>query len=179
MKVTAVFPIIFVATALLAAPTGNRKMTNNKMSPPAETSITLGGQPVTIEYNAPSARGRRVEGGLIPYGTPWRLGADSATTLTTGTDIMIGNLRVPKGVHTLYLAGAEGGAWKLIVNKQTGQWGTEYSQGQDLGRVDMKVTKLSAPVETLKISLVPSGASAGTLDVEWGSSKASVPVRVP
>jgi hypothetical protein len=149
------------------------------MSPSAETSITLGGQPVTIEYNAPSARGRAVEGGLIPHDAPWRLGADAATTLTTGSDIMIGNLRVPKGVHTLYLIGSEGGTWKLIVNKQTGQWGTQYNEGQDLGRVDMKVSKLTAPVETLKIELVPSGASAGTLEIQWGNSKAAVPVRVP
>ncbi|HET8547670.1 MAG TPA: DUF2911 domain-containing protein [Bryobacteraceae bacterium] len=174
--------LLCVAIALavpLAAETGNRKITaNNKLSPPAETSMTLGAQTITIEYNAPSARGRKVEGGLIPYGSVWRLGADAATTLTTTGDIMIGNLRVPKGVHTLYLAGAEGSAWKLIVNKQTGQWGTEYSEAQDLGRVDMKVTKLSAPVEKLNIALKPGTGSSGTLEVEWGNSRAVVPIRV-
>jgi hypothetical protein len=89
---------------------------------------------------------------------------------------MIGNLRVPKGVHTLYILASESG-WKLIVNKQTGQWGTVYNEPQDLGRADMKVTKLSQPVETLKIALV-SGGSAGTLEIEWGNTKAVVSIRL-
>ena len=69
---------------------------------------------------------------------------------------MIGNLHVPKGVHTLYILASEDG-WKLVVNKQTGQWGLTYSEAQDLGRVDMKVSKLGAPVEILKINLNASG----------------------
>jgi hypothetical protein len=161
---------------MLPAATGNRKVTQNKLSPPADTSVKLGGHAVTIEYNAPSVRGRKVEGGLVPYGEVWRLGADSATTLTTEADLMIGNLRVPKGVHTLYILASESG-WKLIVNKQTGQWGTVYNEPQDLGRADMKVTKLSQPVETLKIALV-SGGSAGTLEIEWGNTKAVVSIRL-
>jgi hypothetical protein len=172
--------IALASTCLLkAAATGNRRVTaNNKQSPPAETVMTLGGQTFTIEYNAPSARGRKVEGGLVPYGSIWRLGADAATTLTSTADLMIGTLRVPKGVHTLYILASEDG-WKLVVNKQTGQWGLTYSEAQDLGRVDMKVSKLGAPVETLKINLNASGASNGTLEIEWGSTKASVPVKLP
>src|SRR5580692_5956473 len=87
-----------MAAALLPASTGNRKVTENAQSPTADTSIKLRGHAITIEYNAPSARGRQVEGGLVPYGSVWRLGADSATTLTTDTDITIGALKVPKGV---------------------------------------------------------------------------------
>ena len=100
--------LLFTAFALLTAATGNRRVTQNKPSPTAETSMKVGGKDVTIEYNAPSARGRKVEGGLIPYGEVWRLGADSATTLTTDTDLKIGNLSVPKGVYTLYIAASEG-----------------------------------------------------------------------
>lgn len=164
------------AVMVFAAPTGNRKATQNSQSPSAETSMTLNGQTITIEYNAPSVRGRKVEGGLVPYGKAWRLGADSATTLTTTADVMIGNLKVPKGAHTLYIWAEESG-WKLIVNKQTGQWGTVYSEAQDLGRVDMQTTKLSTPVEKLQITLQPAGA-AGTLSIEWGNTKATVPVKL-
>lgn len=163
--------LLLCAFAILIADTGNRRKTENKMSPPAETSMKVGGQDVTIEYNAPSARARKVEGGLIPYGEVWRLGADSATTLTTNTNLKIGDLAVPKGVYTLYIAASEGG-WKLAVNKQKGQWGTEYNEAQDLGRVPMKLTKLSAPVETLKITL-----ANGMLEIEWGSTKATVAVK--
>jgi hypothetical protein len=168
MKSIALF---LTALAILTAATSNRRKTENKLSPPAETSMKVGGQDVIIEYNAPSARGRKVEGGLVPYGEVWRLGADSATTLTANTNLKIGSLAVPKGVYTLYIAASEGG-WKLVVNKQTGQWGTEYNQPQDLGRVDMKLTKLSSPVETLKITL-----AGGMLEIEWGSTKATVPVK--
>jgi hypothetical protein len=163
--------ILLSAFVILTASTGNRRVTQNKQSPPADTTMKVGGKDVTIEYNAPSARGRKVEGGLIPYGEVWRLGADSATTLTADTNLKIGDLAVPKGVYTLYIAASEGG-WKLVVNKQKGQWGTEYNESQDLGRVPLKLTKLNSPVETLKITL-----NNGMLEIEWGSTKASVPVK--
>jgi hypothetical protein len=177
MKIASYLGVAILAATLLAAATGNRKVTQNKQSPPADTSISLGGHAITIEYNAPSARTRKVEGGLIPYDSVWRLGADSATTLTTDADIMIGDLRVPKGVHTLYLQGGENN-WKLIVNNQTGQWGTEYKEAQDLGRVARTLTKLTQPVETLKITLKSAGAAEGVLEIQWGTTKASVPIKL-
>jgi hypothetical protein len=172
MRLLTSFAIGILTVTLLAAQTGNRKMTKNEKSPSDSTSVTLNGKKITIEYNAPNVRGRKVEGGLVPYDRVWRLGADAATTLTTEADVMIGDLRVPEGVHTLYIQASEDG-WKLIVNKQTGQWGTQYDEAQDLGRVDMNTTKLSQPVEQLKISLLPSGM----LTIEWGNTKAEVPVK--
>ena len=81
-------------------------------------------------------RGRKIMGGLVPYGRWWRTGADNATTFQTEADLDIGGLKVPKGTYTIYtLPGAK--EWQLIVNKQTGQFGTEYDQQQDLGRVKM------------------------------------------
>src|SRR3954453_10263061 len=173
MKIISYLAVGLVTVMLLSPATGNRKVTQNKLSPPADTSVTLGGHVITIEYNAPSARGRKVEGGLIPNGSVWRLGADSATTLTTDTDLTIGDLKVPKGVYTLYLLGGEN-SWKLVVNKQTGQWGTEYDESKDLGRTAMKVTKSPEAAETLKITL----KEPGVLEVVWGNSKATVPVKV-
>lgn len=167
---------VLAAVAMLTAATGNRRVTQNPQSPPAETTMTLGGKSVTVEYNAPSARGRKVEGGLIPYDEIYRMGADSATTLTTDTDLTIGGLKVPKGVYTLYLQASESGDWQLAVNKQTKQWGTDYNKDQDLGRTAMKLTKLSSPVETFKITLTAKGPSGGELAVEWGHTKAVVPV---
>lgn len=176
MKSTSMIALGALAAILLSGATGNRRVTQNKLSPSADTSVQVGGHTVTIEYNAPSARERKVEGGLVPYGEVWRLGADAATTLTTEGDVLIGNLRVPKGVHTLYILASEGG-WKLIVNKQTKQWGTEYSQDQDLGRVDLKLSKTAQPVEKLNITLKPAGAKAATLEIEWGGTRATVPVK--
>src|SRR5690348_6671975 len=125
-------------------------------SPKAEASTTINGKKITIKYSAPSVRGRQVfgDGGVIskdPNYPVWRAGANSATALVTEGDLDIGGLKVPKGTYTLYVL--LGRPWKLIVNKQTGQWGLEYHQDQDLGRVDMTVSQPPGPVETFKITL--------------------------
>jgi len=178
MKILTFTTAALAAAVILTAATGNRGVTQNAKSPSAETSIALGGKNITIEYNAPSARGRKVEGELIPYTSIYRMGADNATTLTTDADVTIGDLKVPKGVHTLYLQAKEGGPWQLVVNKQTKQWGTVYNKDQDLGRTDMKVSKSGSMVETFKITLTAKGASAGTLTVEWGNTVATVPITL-
>jgi len=176
MRTALFFGVTLAAALVVAASTGNRRVTQNPLSPSAETSMKLGGQAITIEYNAPSVRGRKIEGGLVPYSRVWRLGADAATTLTTDANLTIGDLQVPKGIYTLFLQGSDHG-WTLIVNKQTGQWGLSYDQSQDLGRVAMNTTKLGSPVETLKITLKSGGASDGTLEVTWGNTQATVPVK--
>src|SRR5262249_51161526 len=132
------------------------------------------GKKIAIAYSRPSMKGRKIVGGLVPFGQVWRTGANEATSLVTETDLTIGGAAVPKGSYTLYSLPTEGG-WKLIINKQTGQWGTEYNQGQDLARVNMKVEKLSSPVEMFTINLKPSGAGA-VLSLEWETTKASVDI---
>src|SRR5579883_2319189 len=166
--------LVLMAAAGLCLAAGVRQKTNNKLSPSASASMKLGGHEILIEYNAPSARGRKVEGGLIPYGRVWRAGADAATTLSSDADLTIGNLRVPKGEHTLYVLASSSG-WQLIVNKQTGQWGTEYNESQDLGRVPMQVTQLSTPQEQFKIDLKPAESNSAMLVMSWGNTQASVP----
>ena len=147
------------------------------LSPPEQTSVTIDGKTITIKYSAPSVRGRKIFGGLVPYGKVWRAGANEATSLSTTGDLDINGLRVPAGNYTLYVM-PEANSWTLIVNKQTGQWGTEYNQSQDLGRVKMNVTKSSAPAEMYKMTLKNDGGNKGTLTLEWENSVASVPFTV-
>ena len=126
--------------------------TEARKSPHETTKATIDGATVTIEYGRPSMRGRKIMGELVPYGKVWRTGADEATTLTTDKAIQIGGASLPAGKYTLYtLPGASD--WQLIVNKQTGQWGTEYDQKQDLARTPLKKSAPSAPVEQLTISV--------------------------
>src|SRR6187399_1420151 len=98
-------------------------------SPHETTKATIDGAAISVTYGRPSVRGRKIMGALVPYGTVWRTGADEATTLTTDKAIQIGGTSVPAGTYTLYTLPGES-AWQLIVNKQTGQWGTEYDQKQ-------------------------------------------------
>ena len=112
----------------------------------------------------------------MPYGQVWRTGANAATSLKTDVDLTIGGANVPAGSYTLYtLPGTN--SWKLIINKQTGQWGTEYSQGQDLARVDMKVGQLPSGMETFTISLDKTSATSAVLKLDWENTIASVEVK--
>ena len=148
----------------------------NMASPPGKAEVTLKGQQVTIAYGRPSMRGRKIMGGLVPYGHWWRTGANEATSLTTGIDLDIGGAKVPAGKYTLYTLPSEG-TWKLIINKQTGQWGTEYNQDQDLARVDMQKSKTAAPVEQFTISFAKKGEDSADLVLEWETTRVSVPVQ--
>jgi len=148
----------------------------NLPSPVAQASVTLAGKSITIDYNAPSMRGRKIFGGILPYGRVWRTGANPATTLKTQGNIKIGNLEVPAGTYTVYSLPAEG-QWKLIINKQTGQWGTEYHQEQDLGRIDMqRGIAPSAPVQVFAIKFEQTAGSTTQLHLIWENTDVYVPV---
>jgi hypothetical protein len=90
------------------------------LSPPAKAEGKVGAASITIDYGAPSMRGREIFGGLVPYDKVWRTGANAATTLVTGADIVIGDLEVPKGTYTLFTIPGKD-AWTLIVSTETGQ----------------------------------------------------------
>jgi len=114
---------------------------------------------------------------LSALGRVWRTGADAATTLTTSKDLVIGGTTVPAGKVTLYTLPGED-QWKLILNKQTGQWGTEYDQSKDLARVDLTKKTLSAPVDQLTIALEPGAGNEGMLKISWETTELSVPFTV-
>ncbi len=148
-----------------------------KISPAGTAEVKLGDSKITIAYSRPYVKGRKIMGGLVPYGEVWRTGADDATALTTATDLEIGGAKVPAGNYTLYTLPSEG-TWKLIINKETGQWGTVYHESKDLVRVDMTKAHLSNPVEEFTISFVKKGPETAELILEWENTKLSVPVRV-
>jgi hypothetical protein len=158
--------------AALAAPTFAQPA-QPPLSPKAQATATIAGKAVTVDYSSPRVRGRKIMGGLVPYGKVWRTGANAATTLTTAGDLMIGTLHVPAGTYTLYTIPGEK-EWTLIVNKQTGQWGTQYDAAQDLGRVPMKVSALPSPREEMTIAVRPGEGPRGTLAIEWESTAATV-----
>ncbi|HEX6098813.1 MAG TPA: DUF2911 domain-containing protein [Thermoanaerobaculia bacterium] len=165
---TLAFCTLFLATAALAQHGGEAK---KPLSPATKAEATVKGKKITVDYSAPSKRGRAIMGELVPYGKVWRTGANAATTLTTEADLMIGSLHVPAGKYTLFTIPGEK-EWTLIVNKQTGQWGTNYDEKQDLGRVKLTVVPVQKPVETFNIAV------GDTLAFSWDNTKAWVPVVV-
>ena len=151
----------------------------------ASTEVTLSvprrqGEPappprrIAIDYGQPHARGRRIVGNVVPFDTVWRTGANRATHLTTDVDLTIGGVAVPKGTYTLFTLPSRQG-WKLIVSRQTEQWGTAYDAAQDLARIDLRARTLSEPVESFTMWLVPAAEppARGLLRMAWGDVELS------
>jgi hypothetical protein len=137
---------------------------------------------VLVDYSRPQVRDRSVWGGtLVPFDSVWRAGANDATHLFTTRVLTVGTpdaeLVVPPGQYTLFVQHTRTGTW-LIVNKQTGVWGTVYSAANDLGRVAMTLAPTSAPVEEFTIAVTSQNPTRGTLELAWGPSVARVPFVV-
>jgi hypothetical protein len=168
---------LLVAGLMVGAAAFVPAQAQGRKSPHETVKATVDGATITIEYGRPSMRGRKIVGELVPYGKVWRTGADEATTLTTDKDLTIGELAVPAGKYTLYTLPGEQ-EWKLIVNKQTGQWGTAYDEKQDLGRVTLKKGASSSPVEQFTISIDKGASGGGTLKLAWENTELTAPITV-
>jgi hypothetical protein len=136
---------------------------------------TIGTATFSVDYGRPLSRGRALLGNVIPYDRVWRTGANAATQFTTSAPITLAGLSVPAGTYTLWTVPHVSGV-DLIVNRQTGQWGTEYGRAHDLGRVPMKADSLETPVEKFTIAVEASDARHGILVMEWGTFRWTVPI---
>ena len=146
------------------------------LSPRDTVRATIGGAALLVDYGRPRKRGREIFGNVVPWGQVWRTGANAATQLVVGRDIVVGSLAVPAGTYTLWTLPTPSG-WQLIINRQSGQWGTEYDATRDLGRVAMTVAQLADPVENCTIAIEAQGAG-GILSVTWDRTRAQVPFTV-
>ena len=149
---------------------------NSRPSPAAKATCDLGGgKTITVDYSSPRAKGRKIFGGLVPYGEVWRAGANEATTFVAASDVMIGGTHVPAGSYTLFTIPNKD-KWTLIISKKTGEWGIPYpGADQDFARVDMKVSPTSPAVENFTIAF-DKAASGCTLRMEWETTKATVDI---
>ena len=176
---------LFLSLALCAACSAQQDK-SKRPSPPAKTECKLpGGKTVTIDYSSPRAKGRKVYGEagassqegtpLVPYGQMWRAGANEATTFVTDTNLTVGGTSVPAGSYTIFTV-PNADKWQLVISKKTGEWGTPYpGPGDDLTRIDMKVSKLPSQLENFTIAFDQSGAAC-TLRMDWETTRASVDI---
>jgi hypothetical protein len=168
-------PAVIIATVVVAA------LAFAETKSGLTESATIAGKTITIRYSSPAVNGRTGKlfgkDGRIsqdPTYPVWRAGANDATAFHTDADLDLGGLTVPKGDYTLYVNIANPASWELIVNKQTGQHGTEYDAKQDLGRVKMTMAKPTALVEQLKYTIAAAGGNKGKLELAWENVDASV-----
>lgn len=144
------------------------------LSPRDSVALSLDTNTVTVNYGRPSMRGRTIMGGLVPWEKVWRTGANQATHLRTSFDMVMGGVPVPRGTYTLWSIPRSTG-WTIILNRQTGQWGTQYDAHQDLARFEVGVSPAEAVVDTFTISLLPAGRTGGLLRLAWERTVVSVP----
>jgi hypothetical protein len=150
-----------------------------------EDASLSGPSRIAITYGQPHARGRKVEGGLIPLDTVWRFGANMATTLHSDLDITLGDLTLPRGDYSLFILYTRAG-YSLIVNRGTGQWGTDRDPAKDIGRVGLATRTMAESEPALTVYLVPDSPQPGTgyadlrgtLRIKWGTTELTTSWRV-
>jgi hypothetical protein len=172
---TAAAPDVDAIAARLAA--AERVTGQQQLSVRDTARATIGNAVFSVDYGRPQARGRTLLGNVILYDRVWRTGANAATQLTTSAPITLAGLSLPAGTYTLWTIPHRQGV-DLIVNRQVGQWGTEYGRAHDLGRAPMRSDSVDTPVEQFTISIEPSEARHGTLAMAWGSFRWTAPIVV-
>ena len=162
-------PLIVSATLAFC-----QKDKSQRPSPPAQAQCSFAdGKTITVNYSSPRMKGRKIFGDLVPYGQVWRTGANEATALVTTANLTVGSLSVPAGNYTIFTVPNQG-KWVLIINKKTGEWGIPYNyESDELGRVDMKVSSTSSPVENFSIALNQAGGAC-QMNISWENTQASV-----
>jgi Protein of unknown function (DUF2911) len=146
------------------------------LSPRDTVSARLGAATLMVDYSRPRKRGRDIFGGLVPWNRVWRTGANAATQLVTDATIMADGWTIPPGRYTLWSIPGVSGA-TLIVNRRTGQWGTEYDPDYDVARLRLSREPLSRPLEQFTIAIEPTGAG-GVLRLSWDTTAYTLPFRI-
>ena len=154
------------------------------ISPHETTGAVIDNNRLTITYGRPyttkpgTTEARKIWGGLVPYGQPWRMGADEATTLITQKAIEIGGKTIPAGVYTLYMMPEETGASKLVFSSALGGWGIPVDTKHDVAQVDLTKEPLDSPVNQFTMAVSRNTSGGGVLKLSWEKTAYSVPFTV-
>ena len=146
------------------------------LSPRDSVEFAVGKVSGMISYSRPSKRGRRIFGGIVPWGQVWRTGANAATAIEFTDPVEINDVQIPAGKYTLWTI-PDQEQWQLIINKQTGQWGTAYDEKQDLVRIPVASESVPVPVETFTIAATPRGETGAVVTLTWDRTRVVVPIR--
>ena len=143
-----------------------------RVSPPAFVTGKINGATITIHYSSPSVKGRKIWGGLVPYDTVWRAGANEATTFETDKDIKAAGKLLPAGKYGFFLVPVENGNWVAVFNKVPNQWGAfKYDKAQDQLRVEVATKPLGSKQEMLVYKIASNGFS-----LNWDTMSVTVPL---
>ncbi|MDQ2794437.1 MAG: DUF2911 domain-containing protein [Bacteroidota bacterium] len=167
-----------LAASLLLAPAAQAqsKISIPPLSPTTHIHQNFSTSYIDLTYSRPSLRGRPAFGGVAPFGTVWRTGANTITKVRFGEEVKIAGQTVPAGAYAL-LAIPDAKEWTFILNRDTAQWGTyAYQQDLDVLRVKAKPSKLAAPVETMSLTVENLKPASADLVVTWDRTQVALPL---
>lgn len=163
-----------IAAVLLIAFFALRTATKSS-SPEAVAQIDQNSLNVKVDYCQPSKKGRKIFGGLVPYGQVWRTGANEATIMEVNQDVTVAGQSLKAGEYTLWTIPSQQG-WIVIINGETGQWGTSYDQSKDVFRAPIVSRPHNPTTEKFTISFTPVADGADMM-LAWDQTEAVVPIR--
>lgn len=166
-----------IGALISASPLYGQRDSRPRLSPHETVNSVVDGAKLAVTYGRPSMRGRKIFGALVPFDRVWMPGADEATIFQTSAALQFGDFKLPAGSYTLYTL-PSATRWMLIINKMTGQFHLYYPKEDDLVRLPMTSERLTKPVEQLTISAVPRPGGGGALQLEWETTRISVPFVV-
>lgn len=145
-------------------------------SPGATTELTSGDLHVEVDYCQPAVKGRTIFGELVPFDRVWRTGANEATLISFSQDVNFAGAEVPAGKYSLWTIPTSGD-WTIILNKQTGQWGTNYSEEEDFVRVQVPSEQTPDSQEMFTISMELGTEDEIIMNLHWDRTSVDVPIR--
>ena len=149
----------------------------NRVSQPAMLAQRVGQTMLLVQYNRPSARGRVLFGGIVPFDSIWCPGADEGTRLETTHDLAIGGATLPAGGYSLWMLPRETGPWTLIFSREADAYHVPYPGPEhDALRVEVLPGR-GPPVETLSWSFPVATRAGAVLRFSWGDVLLDLPLR--
>ncbi|HUR28640.1 MAG TPA: DUF2911 domain-containing protein [Planctomycetota bacterium] len=166
----------FASSPVHARPAQEPKLQFPAASPSASFTENIGLTGITVEYARPGVKGRKIFGGLVPYGEVWRTGANSTTKITFTTDVNFGGTAVPPGSYGLFTIPGEK-EWTVILNKVVAWGAYSYDAKNDVARVKVKPAALPESLETMTISLSDVRDDSAQLSIAWEKTRVSVKIE--
>jgi hypothetical protein len=156
---------------------GGALQAQERQSQPATVTQTIGHTQITVTYNRPSARGRKLFGGVVAWGRVWCPGADEATTLTLSTDVLVAGQPLAAGKYSMWAIPTPE-AWTVIFSKAAAVFHVPYpGAAQDALRITLK--PMAGPFfETLAFYFPTVGGDRALLDLHWGETIVEIPISV-
>lgn len=172
LLVFAVFAVAFSTNAQIETP---------QPSPFSKVEQKVGLTDITIEYSRPGVKGRKIFGGLEPWGTIWRTGANKNTTISFSDDVMIAGKPVKAGTYAMYTKLNSAKQWDVMFYSDTENWGTpqKWDDSKVVATASVEVMQIPFSVETFTIDINNITNNGGTIDMIWENSYVAIPFTVP